>query len=132
MATQQKKPVTHVYKEINEGKFKGVKHYELKEVINGTLQLTELINISKDRNCAQSMPEYWLKIRNDNKWSKCITGLFKTGINYIYKGDLQRKKHLILFKFSTDAKTLKVFVFKDFYTRDLSNVLLLINHSAKI
>lgn len=127
MESQQSKPVTHVFKEINEGKYKGVKHYELIEVLNGTTQLTELINISKDRNCAQSMPVYWLKIRNGKKWSNCITGLFKTGYNYIYKGDLQKKKHLILFKFSTDAKTLKAYVFENFYTKDISNVLPLID-----
>ena len=125
MATQ--KPITHIFLEINEGKYKSVKHYELIEVINGTSQLTEQINISKDRNCAQSTPEYWLKVRNGNNWSNCITGLFKTGYNYIYKGDLQRKKHLIVIEFSNDAKTLKAYVFKDYYTTDLSNVLSFIN-----
>jgi hypothetical protein len=127
MATQTPHPVTHVYKEINEGKFKGAKHYELKEVINGTPQLSELINIGKDRNCAQSMPVYWLKIRNGNKWSKYITGLFKTRFNSVYKGNLEKKKHLIVFKFSTDAKTLTAFVFKDYYTKDISSLLPLIN-----
>ena len=120
MATQ--KPITHVFSEINEGKYKSVKHYELIEVRNGNSVLTEQINISKDRNCAQSMPEYWLKVRNGNKWSDCITGLFKTGYNYIFKGDLKKKKHLIIFKFSNDASTLTAYVFKDYYTSDLNNV----------
>jgi hypothetical protein len=119
-------PVTHVFSEINEGKFKSVKHYELIEVQNGTTQLSEQINISKDRNCAQSMPDYWLKIKNGNKWSKCITGLFKTGYNNIFDGDLQKKKHLIIFKFSEDASTLTAYVFRDYYTNDLSKVLPLI------
>ena len=121
------KPITHVFSEINEGKFKSVKHYELKEVHNGTTQLTDRLNISKDRNCAQSMPVYWLKIKNGNKWSKCITGLFKTCYPSIYKGDKDHKKHLIIFKFSRDASTLTVDYYKDYYTNDLSNVLPTIN-----
>ena len=121
------KLITHVFSEINEGKFKGVKHYELIKVKNGTTQLTELINISKDRNCAQSMPDYWLKIRNGNKWSKCITGLFKTGNTNIFKGDVDHKKNLIVFKFSDHAKTLTAYYFDNYYTTDLSKVLHLVN-----
>jgi hypothetical protein len=117
------KPITHVFSEINEGKYKGVKHYELIEVNNGTTQLTELINISKDRNCAQSMPDYWLRIRNGKKWSNCITGLFRTGFKNIFKGDTEKKKNLIVFKFTDNAKTLTVYFFKNYYTNDLSTVL---------
>lgn len=123
MATQ--KPIIHVFSEINVGKFKSVKHYELIDVKNGTTQLSNLINISKDRNCAQSMPDYWLKIKNGNKWSNCITGLFKTGIQNIYKGDTQKKKNLIIFKFSDNSETLTAYLFNNYYTRDLSNI---INH----
>ena len=123
MSSNLRQPIVHVFKEINEGKYKSVKHYDLIEVNNGTSQLTEQINISKDRNCAQSMPEYWLKVKQGKKWSNCITGLFKTGYNYIYKGDLKRKKHLIVIRFSAGAKTLTAYVFKDYYTVDLSNVL---------
>ena len=121
------KPITHVFSEINEGKFKSVKHYELKEVKNGTTQLTEGLNISKDRNCAQSIPDYWLKIKNGKKWSSCITGLFKTGVKNIFKGDKDHKRHLIVFKFSDNAKTLTAYFFKDYYTNDLSDVLPIIN-----
>jgi hypothetical protein len=125
MATN--KPITHVFSEINEGIYKSVKHYELIKVKNGTTKLTEQINISKDRNCAQSMPDYWLKIRNGNKWSNCITGMFKTGITNIFKGDKDHKKHLIVFKFSNNAKTLTAYYFENFYTNDISKVLSLIN-----
>jgi hypothetical protein len=121
------KPITHVFSEINEGKFKGVRHYELIEVKNGTTQLSELINISKDRNCAQSMPDYWLKIRNGEKWSNCITGLFKTGFKNIFKGDTEKKKNLIIFKFTENAKTLTAYYFDNYYTTDLSKVLPPIN-----
>ena len=118
------KPITHVFSEINEGKFKGVKHYELIEVKNGTSKLTELINISKDRQCAQSIPDYWLKERNGKKWFKqWTTGLFKTGFRNIYKGDKDHKKHLIVFKFTDNAKILTAYYYKDYYTNDISKVL---------
>jgi len=133
MTTATPRPIIHVFKEINEGKYKSVKHYELIEVKNGTTQLSNLINISKDRNCAQSLPTYWLKERNGKNWKKhCTTGLFKTGIANIYKGDLNRKKHLIIFDFSEGANILTVFLFHNYYTIDLSNVLhLLTNYYDK-
>ena len=77
MNTATPQPVTHVYKEVNEGKYKSVKHYELQQC-NGTPLFSTLINISINQNCAQSMPDYWLKIREGKKWTKYITGLFKT------------------------------------------------------
>lgn len=127
MATH--KPITHIYNEINEGKYKSVKHYELKEVKNGDAKLTELINISKDRNCANSMPDFWLKEREGNKWKPyCTTGLFKTSFKMTYKGDKNRKKNLIIFQFSEDAHTLTAHYFTDFYTTDLSKVLPLIDN----
>ena len=116
-------PITHVFSEINEGKYASVKHYDLQSVSNGTTQLTEQLNISKNRICAQSMPIYWLKIRNGKKWSNCITGLFSTTEKNIYKGDTNKKKNLVLFKFSDNAKTLTVYYYSDFYTKDLSDLL---------
>jgi len=126
MATQTPQPVTHIYKEINVGKHLSVKHFELAEVLNGNPQLSELINISKNRSYALSMPEYWLKIRQGAKWSKCITGLFKTAKRDLFKGDCDKKEHLLIFKFS-DTDILTVFYFKNYYTRDLSDVIQFIN-----
>ena len=126
MATQIQKPITHIFKEINKGKHRSVKHFELIEVINGNSLLSELLNISVNRNCALSMPDFWLKIRQGNKWSKCITGLFKTDIQTIYKGDVDKRKHLVIFKFSNED-TLTVYYFKNYFTNDLTNVLPLIN-----
>jgi len=126
MTTTTPTPITHFFKEINEGKYRSVKHYELIALQNGTTQLSNLINISMDRNCAQSMPDFWLKIKQGKKWSRCLTGLFKTGISNIYKGDIQRKRHLIIFKFSDSGNTLTAYYFLNYYTRNLSNVLHLI------
>ena len=127
MATQTPQPVIHVFKEINEGKYRTTKHYELQEVINGKTLLSNLLNISKNQNCALSMPDYWLKVKLDNKWSGCLTGLFKTEVNLIYKGDINHKKHLVIFKFSSNASILTVYYFKKYYTTDLSNVSQFIN-----
>lgn len=121
MATQIPHPVIHIFKEINTGKYKSVKHYELIES-NYEPILSSLINISKDRNCAQSMPDYWLKLKNGKKWTKCITGLFKTVKRNIFKGDADIKKHLLLFKFSDHAETLTIFYFENYYTNDLKDV----------
>ena len=62
MTTATPKPIVHIFKEYNIGKFKTTRHYKLETVLNGTNRLTDIINISKDRNCAQSMPEYWVKL----------------------------------------------------------------------
>lgn len=121
-------PITQVYTEINEGKFKGVKHFEIDNSICTTFILSNKINISKNRNFALSMPDYWLKIRQGNKWSNCITGLFKTNVTNVFKGDIDHKKHLVIFKFSDSNKTLNVYYFQNYYTKDLSNVFKLINN----
>ena len=119
----QHPPVTYIFKEINIGKYTSVKHYELVSHNGIQNNLSTLLNISKNRNFANSIPDYWLKIKQDKKWSKYLTGLFKTSSQNIFKGDLDKRKHLLLFKFSNDADTLTVCYFEDYYTRDLSNVL---------
>ena len=81
------------------------------------------INISKDRQCASSNPSYWLKIREENKWSKNITGLFLTKEKNLFRGDHNKRKSLMLFRFSDNAETLTIFFFKDFFTGNLSEVL---------
>lgn len=121
----QKKPQhsTYVYNEINIGKYKATKHYELVAIDNPINKLSNLVNISKDRNCAQSMPDYWFKIKQGKKYSNWLTGLFKTNERNVFKGDLDKKKHLILFKFSDNASTLTIKYFENYYTKDLTNLL---------
>ncbi len=129
MATQHTPiPVTHIYKEVIKRKYKSTKHFELVEVKSGKSQLSEIINLSKNRKFAKSNPDYWLKTRQDNKWSKkALTGLFKTNRRFVYKGDENHRQHLILFKFSDDAETLTIYYFKNYFTGDLSKVLPFIN-----
>ena len=132
MATQTPHPVTHIFKEVNKGKYKTVQHYELVEVDKGASLLTEKINISKDQNYALSMPDYWLKVRQGKKWSRNLTGLFKTHIQGVYKGDFYNKRDLLLFKFSDNQETLTVYYFQNYFTRDISQVLNKIGFSYTI
>jgi len=127
MATKIPTPVIHIYKEVNIGKYKTTKHFELADVKNGVSLLSEKINISKDRSFAKSSPLYWLKIWNGNKWSDWITGLFKTNIRFVYWGDQSNRRNLLLFKFSNDVETITIFYFQNYFTRDLNQVLHFVN-----
>jgi hypothetical protein len=119
-------PTIHEFKEINSGKYSSVKHYELEKINNGSSLLTKQLNISKDRKFARSTPDYWLKIRDGRKWSRPITGLFKTSSKNVYKGDCNYKKHLLIIKFTEDHNRAIVYYFKNFFTADLKQVLPLI------
>lgn len=123
------KPTIHVYKEINEGKFKTTKHYEIVEVENGTKKLSDLININADRGFAKSAPNFWLKIRVGKRWVN-FTGLFKTttsGTYYADKGSNNRKEDLIIIKFMDNEKTVVIYYFNNYYTANLDTVLRFIN-----
>lgn len=121
-------PIIHDFTEITAKKFQTVKHYELQEVINGPTPLTHQINISKNRAYAKSNPDYWVKIKDGPNWSKkALTGLFPTSTPGIYYGDHEDKRHLLLFQFSKGAYRVRVFYFRNFYTRNLSPILNQIN-----
>lgn len=123
------KPTIHIFKEYNVGKYKSVKHYELITVLNGVSKLSNEVNVSKNRNFAKSMPDYWIKLKEGNKWSKNnLTGLFKTSENLTYKGDSEKKKNLLIFKFSDLGSTLTVYYFDNYYTVDLTSVFEHINN----
>jgi hypothetical protein len=122
------KPITHIFKEINKGKYKTTKHYELVEVENGTQKLSNLINVVVDRGFAKSAPHFWLKIRNGKRWEN-FTGLFKTstpGLYFADKGNNNRKEDLLIVKLSNYERDLTVYYFKNYYTANLSEVLRLI------
>ncbi|MFY9243930.1 MAG: hypothetical protein WAO74_12995 [Polaribacter sp.] len=127
MATKIPKPSIYIYKEINVGKYSTTKHFELVNQNNDNDNLTNLIKISKDRGFAKSNPLYWLNTQTNNKWNKRnLTGLFKTSISNLFKGDIDMKKNLLLIKFSEGANSLTVYCFKNYYTSNLDNVLQLI------
>ena len=116
------KPYIYVYKEINEGKYKTVKHYQLQGLTVLKNPITDKINISKDRNFANSKPDYWLKLKEGNKWGKPITGLFKTSIPFVYRGDHLNRKHLILVHFAKEGKALKIYYFRNYFTGKLESI----------
>ncbi len=117
------KPVIMEFFEISKGKYKEVRHYELIATKNGNPVLSEKVNISKDRKFSKSKASYWLKIREDNKWSKCLTGLFPTPKGMVYYGDTMNKTNLLLFKFSEMGHRLTVYFFPRFYTRDITGLI---------
>lgn len=110
-------PIILKYNATNLGKFKSTTHYEFQNTIQGELKntdLTTLLNVSSDREYAKSSPTFWMQIRKDNKWQKPrLTGLFKTEIPNIYKGDTQKGRHKIIFKFSHLRQELTVYHFND-------------------
>lgn len=121
MATATITPVIHIYKEINVGKYKSVKHYELISTKNGSNKLTDLINVSKDRNCAKSSPVFWLQIRKGNKWVKPrLTGLFKTSEKGFFKGDIDKRRCLLIFQFVNNG--LVIYYFENYYSGNLEGV----------
>ena len=124
------KLIVLIYEATNLDTLEPTIHYELKEVINGILadtDLTELLNLSEDRECAKSLPIYWLHTRKDNKFQKPrLTGLFNTELQYIYKGDTQKGRNKLVFVFSDLMQTLTVYYFKNlnypnFYKDSLSS-----------
>jgi len=122
MAIHIPQPETYIYKEINIGKYKSVKHFEL---IKGSKNpiLSTLINISKNQNCAKSMPDYWLRVREGNRWTKYITGLFKSSKKGVFKGDTHRKRNLLIFKFSDNSNRLTIDYYPNYYTNNINKFL---------
>tara|TARA_R110000851_G_scaffold16233_1_gene52868 strand:+ start:970 stop:1362 length:393 start_codon:yes stop_codon:yes gene_type:complete len=124
MAAQLPQLHTLIYKEINVGKFKTTRHYELINFIDPKIKLTKLLNLSKNREFAKSSPIFWLQIRIDNKWQKPrLTGLFKTSLSNVYYGDIDKCKHLLLFNFSDRTNTLTIKYFENYYTANLTSLL---------
>ena len=122
---------TYVYNEINIGKNTSTKHYKFNGLIESNDILTNLLNISKNRFYANSNPIYWAKTRKNNKWqTPCLTGLFKTEKCNIFIGDVDINKvktHTLVFVFSNNATTLTIYFFKNYYTRNLNDIIQLIN-----
>ena len=128
MSVEISKPIIYVFNEINIGKFNTVKHFELDEQSTSSNRLGKFLNISCNRDFAKSKPDYWIKIKEGNRWQTfSLTGLFKTEFENVYKGDANRKKHLLVFKFEDNQSKVLVYYFENYYTNVLSNVKHLIN-----
>lgn len=115
-------PVPDVMKfELDTDKiFKEVRHYDLKD---GKETLSNKLNIGINRGFSKANYTYSVKIRQVNKWSKQITGLFPTHDPDIFYGDTNNKKNLVLMRFVDNGKLLKVYYFKDFHTKRITDFL---------
>jgi hypothetical protein len=118
------------FTEINIGKFKTTKHFELVQYSTETPE-TDKINIVKDRQFAQSLPDYWLSYRLNNRWRR-ITGLFKVGDSIYYKGDKGQnnvKECLVIAQIDNDSRTVIIYTFKGYYSSDPAAAIELIQKS---
>jgi hypothetical protein len=123
MATQPT-PVTHIFKEINKGKYATVKHYELIQVKNGNPILEHTVQLADNRAFAKSKPLYWFTHRKNNKWVKpFLTGLFATGKDKVYNGDIDNKTNLLFFIIDEVNGTLTVHYYKDYFTYEIESIL---------
>ena len=128
MATQIPQPITLAYAEINKGKYKSVRHFELFENSSVKYLLSDRINIRKDRGFGRSMPDYWLRAWENGRWSKTpISRLYKIDRETFYFGYLGEKKHLLIYKFSEDLGDLMIYYFENYFTNNLTKPLDLIS-----
>lgn len=124
MATQFQTPKIYAYREINTGKYKTTRHYQLEHKENVLNQPSKRLNISENRKFAISKPDFWVKTHDGEKWSKnMLTGLFPTTSNDTYYGDINKRQHLLIFHFLDDDDLLFIYLFENFYTRNLTQVL---------
>lgn len=115
MRATQNLPTELIYNEINIGKSKTVRYFELSKGNNTSTPLTILLRLSDNRMFAKSKPKYWLSTRDLKKWATPnLTGLFPTSTNSLYFGDHNRKESLLLFDLS-NPHTLKVKFYKGYY-----------------
>lgn len=121
MATA-KIPVPDVmqFKLDTEKQFTTTRHYNL---IEGNETLSEKLNISVNRGFSKALYTYSVKKWTSNKWSKQLTGLFNTYDPYIFYGDTEDKKNLVLMRFANNGNLLKVYYFPGFYTTRITDFL---------
>jgi hypothetical protein len=120
----QPTPVTHIFKEINKGKYATVKHYELAEVKNGESLLESTVQIANNRAFAKSKPMYWFTHRKNNKWvTPRLTGLFPTDKPNVFNGDIDNKTNLLFFIIDEVSGTLTVYYYKEYFTYEIESIL---------
>ncbi|MBQ0788012.1 MAG: hypothetical protein KBT69_10960 [Oceanihabitans sp.] len=134
MASNIFQTVTHIYKEINDGKLKAIKEYKLQEIKIGITHLTDLIICKTHYFDPESDQNYWLQIHDNTKWKKPrYTKLLCTEMEYVLKGASKKHEDLILIDLSSTCDELVVFYFINYFqknhTRDFSDVFKHINHN---
>jgi hypothetical protein len=100
--------------------FKEVRHYYL---IDGKETLSNKLNIGINRGFSKAQYTYSVKKWTGKKWSNQITGLFSTNCRDLFYGDINNKQNLILMRFLDNEKRIKVYYFKNFYTKRITDFL---------
>ena len=122
-------PTISKFKEINVGKFTSTQHFEIFTHTEIAPE-TEKINLSKDRQFAKSLPNYWLSYRLNKRWRR-VTGLFKVDNTDYYKGDKGYKigeKHLIIALLDSDGREVTIYTFENYYSKDVAQAIQLIQN----
>ena len=110
------RPLVMVFEKDQQVNYKEVRHYNF---VEGENLFSEKVHISKDRQFSKSKAKYWFRIREYNKWSNCLTGLFPTSNGMVYYGDTERKKNLLIFIFSEYGERLNIYFFSNFYPKEV-------------
>lgn len=127
MASQLKISNIYIYKEVNIGKYKTTRHYQLENPNEPLSHLSEFLNIFQGKKFTKSRPVYWLKNHNGKKWNaRALTAIFPTGHKEFYFGDLNERQHLLLFRFVDCLDMLVVYYFENFYTNDVTSLIKII------
>ena len=115
MKATQTQPKVLIFKEINIGKSKTVRYYELSEGNISNTPLTKDLRLADNRKFAKSNPKFWLSVRSPKKWiTPNLTGMFPTKSEYLFFGDTNFKGNLILFKF-INSHALKIVFYEGYY-----------------
>jgi len=122
------KPLILVFEKDQGANFKEVRHYNL---IEGKHILSNKLNIGINRGFSKAKYTYSLKIRQKNKWSKQLTGLFPTHNIYWFYGNLNNKSSLLLGKFSSNGEKLTIYLFNSFYPFHLKHFIQTFINSIK-
>jgi hypothetical protein len=117
MRAMYPKPIVNQFNEINIGKYLGTRHFEIDYLKNVPNILSPKIRIAVNRSFAKSLPKYWLSFRPHKKWIS-TTGLFQTATPKYYKGDAEKKRHLIICRVDEYNNTVILFYFSNYFTSD--------------
>ena len=110
-------PVVMEFEQDTEKIFKEVRHYNL---IAGKNLFSKKLNIGINRGFSKAKYDYSLKIRQGNKWSSQITGLFSTNDPELFYGDTMNKKNLLIARFTENGRKLRLYYFPNFHTRHIT------------
>ncbi len=94
----------------------GTRIFQSKESVS---PLTPLIKVTPDIGRAKTKTKYWVSEKEfDGTYGQPSTGMFSTSQRRWFYGDLEDKKHLIVFEFRQDKEVLRTYYFENFYPKN--------------